>query len=323
MIYVPQYPAPMRYSEFHFIEFEKEFQKHFSDIIVLGKKYIEKMNEPFAIKYGHHFSPMNHAITFEQIQIEEYLNLKLREDDILYLNDISFPGLFANVLYHKKPKYCYAYCHGTSQNNYDYFSNNRKSKWNVETGHSQLFEIVFVATSYHSRKLGWDNTCIVALPKAPDKYIANQFPLKKETLILSTNRPTIQKYTKKIEDRIEKKYGKIKRIQCSTWEDYSLELSSALMMLSTTKEETFGYTILDAITCGCVPLVPNNLCFPELLPPDYLYNSYDDLTSKIDMVLNRKLQCPSKLLNHSMIDNFYNNICGSMKNTSGYYNGGI
>ena len=319
MIYIPQYPSSLRYSEWHFNEFEKEFKKHFDEVVVLGKSYIEKMNEPFSIKYGHHFSPVNYSITFEQIQIEEYLNLKLRDDDILYLNDISFPGLFASVLYHKKPKYCYAYCHGTSQNNYDYFSNNRKSKWNVETGHSQLFDIVFLATNYHAEKLGWDNTLIVALPKAPDKYIANQFPLKRDTLILSTNRPTIQKYTKKIEDRVEKKYGKIKRIQCSSWGDYSLELSSSIMMLSTTKEETFGYTILDAITCGCIPLAPNNLCFPELLPREYLYDDYNELTHKIDLIMNREIECPKQLLNNDDIVNFYNHICGSMKNSSESY----
>ena len=312
LIFIPQYPASLRYQEWWISEFEREFSVWFN-VITLGKKYLEKMNEPFAIKYGHHFSPMNHAITFEQIQIEEYLNLKLRDDDILFLADISFPGLFSNVLYHKKPKHCFAFCHGTSQNKYDYFSKNKKSKWNVETGHSKLFDTVFVATAYHYNKLGWKNAQIVALPKAPDKYVANQFPLKKETLILSTNRPTVQKCTKKIEDKIEKKYGKIKRIQCQTWEDYSLELSSSIMMLSTTKEETFGYTILDAITCKCIPLAPNGLCFRELLPREYLYDDYDELVSKIDLVLNRNIQCPKRLLNCDMIDNFYHAITYIMR----------
>ena len=103
IIYVPQYPAPMRYQEWFITKFEKEFKKYFDEVIVLGKNFIEVRN----VKYGKIFSPIDVSINYELQQIEEYLKLDIYNDDVLFLADLSFPGFFANVLHHRKPEKCF------------------------------------------------------------------------------------------------------------------------------------------------------------------------------------------------------------------------
>lgn len=306
LIFVPQYPTPMRYQEWWFSEFPKQFKKYFDEVIVLGSDYIKKVEICRSeIKM---FSPIHQVIEFENQQINEFLNLKLKEDDILFLADLSFPGLFSNVLYHKKIK-AFAFVHGTSKNNFDYFSNNRQSKWNVESGHSKLFEKIFVGSQYHKDKLGWNNIIITRLP----------FPVtinKKDDLkvnnIISVSRPSIQKCNLEIEKYVIKKFGKIKRKTVYNWNDYCSLLSSSKILLSTAKEETFGYQIIDALMCGCIPLAPNKLSYPEILPSSNLYNNINELLDKIFYILNRKVEIPEILCKKEM-DNFYETISNIMK----------
>jgi len=133
IIFVPQYPTSMRYQEWWFWKFPEEFKRAGFEVLILGERHARRMNTMRVFQST--FSPINEAIEFELSQLEEYSSLILRDDDILFLADLSFPGFFANVLYHKRPSRAYAFCHATSINNYDYFEKCRHSKFLVERGH--------------------------------------------------------------------------------------------------------------------------------------------------------------------------------------------
>ena len=75
---------------------------------------------------------------FHGAQIKEYMAMDIKDDDIVFVADISFPGFFCGALYHKKPKKAFAYCHATSINKFDYFENVSDSKFLVETAHSRF-----------------------------------------------------------------------------------------------------------------------------------------------------------------------------------------
>ena len=60
--------------------------------------------------------------------------------------------------------------------------------------------------------------------------------------------------------------------------EYFQLMSSAKWYLSTAYQETFGYTIQEAIFFGCHILVPNRACCPEMVPER---NVYDDI-SEVD-----------------------------------------
>lgn len=300
IILVPQLPIKMRYQEWWYTDLKIQFQKYF-DVILLGENYIHS----YPISSFKDFSIFDKAIEFEQCQISEFLKLKIYNDDILFLSDISFPGLFTSVLYHKSVKNCFAFCHATSRNNYDYFCQYRNSKWLVEKGYSKLFKKVFVATEYHKNKLGWKNIEVIGVPKPSFNTPVNYNKIHNT---ISVSRDNIQKRNKTIENLINE-FESIKRIsEYDNWIDYYQFIADSKILLITSKEETFGYSVLDAVMNNCIPLAPNNFSFPELLPKDYLYNSTNELISLIKKYLIPENFKIPKLLNQNLIDNFYENL---------------
>ncbi len=307
LILVPQYPTKLRYQEWFFTEFENQFKNYFDDVIVLGKYIIKEFEK---VESSELFSPIKLSIDFECQQIKEYMNLKLYDNDILLLMDISFPGIFSSVLYHKKLKNMYVYCHGTSKNKYDYFMNDRKTKFNIETSNSKLFKKIFVATEYHKNKLKWKNIEVIGLPNIPFSGYNNE----KEYDIVSVSRICKQKINKKIEKEIENTFTNIIRPKnINNWTDYYKFLSKSKILISTSKEETFGFVCMDAILNNCIPVCPNKLSFPELLPKQYLYNDINELKQIIELCLSNKLKCPEQLSNQNLINNFFPNIIKIMK----------
>lgn len=303
LIFVPQYPVHMRYPEWWLTEFEKKFQEYY-DVIVLGKSVLNYFN---STDIRGKFAPTDLSVRFELSQIQEFLDLKLENNDTLFLSDISFPGFFSNILHHKKIKNSYAFCHGTSKNAYDYFKDNRDSKWLVESGHSKLFKKIFVATNYHKQKLGWKNVKVTGVPQPPFET----FKLEKEYNLISVCRDSIQKRNKCTEKKIIKSFDElIYKNDFNTWKDYYKFLSKSRILLITSKEDTFNYSVMDAVENRCVPLCPNKFSFPELLPKNFLYNNDQELIEKINFYLNQEINI--QLINHELIDNFYDNLIGEM-----------
>jgi len=300
---VPAYPATMRYQSWFFSEFPKELRKGFDRVVVIGEQYLKGHT---VHDHDHSmFSARNQAIEFETRQIEEYLSLPINKDDFLLLLDLSFPGFFPGVLYHKRPRHCFAYCHATSLNHLDYFERDRHSKSLVERGHSKLFTRIFVGSQYHKQKLGWRNVEVIGLPLPPFKTYSSE---EKIYDIVSVARPCEQKVTSEIETEVERKFGKIERRQFYSWDQYYRFLGQSKVLLISSREDTFNYSILDAVLNGCVPVAPNKLCFPELLPANYLYSCADDLVESIlPRCLNRTLKVP-RLLNMGMVTSFYTNL---------------
>jgi hypothetical protein len=306
IIFVPQYPTSMRYQEFWINEFPKQFTKFGFDVYTLG-------DEKIKVKRGNTemFSPINAAIEYECSQIDEYMNLELQCDDILFVADISFPGFFMNVLYHKKPSKVFSFCHATSINKFDYFESVKQYKYSVETSHSQLCDKVFVGSKYHKQKLHWNNTIVTYLPFPPFKT----FLYKEKVIdIISASRPTPQKVDLDLEREVEKKFGKIKRMKCDSWEQYYKFLAQSKILLITSHEDTFGYQIVDAILNGCVPIARNSLAYPEILPHEYLYDSKWELIYIIEKILGGDYHYqPPKILCEKQMNNFYKKIVNEMK----------
>ncbi len=311
LIYQCQYPNRLRYQEWHLSQFFMNFSHTYNfNVKVLGHDYIyfnrTKQSEP------HMFSPINEAIDFELEQIKDFMNLTINSDDTLYISDCSFPGFFPNVLYHK-PVRTFAYCHATSLNNYDYFSNVRTSKSLNELAHSKLFERVFIGSNYHANKLLKNNRKwygkleVVGLPIPPFET----FKEVKKYDIISVARSSPQKINKRVENLVEKEFGKIYRPISNSWKEYYKNLSMSKILLITGKEDTFNYSIMEAIMNGCIPLAPNRCSYPELLPIEYIYMNDNELIEMIKYYSENYNEVP-KLRNWELCVNFFNNINDTM-----------
>lgn len=76
-------------------------------------------------------------------------------------------------------------------------------------------------------------------------------------------------------------------------DDYLDWLGQGALVISTAQQENFGIATVEAIRYACLPLLPNRLAYPEVIPdrhhPDVLYSDMEDLVAK----LTRRLNNPS------------------------------
>ncbi|CAA0087407.1 Uncharacterised protein [Zhongshania aliphaticivorans] len=62
--------------------------------------------------------------------------------------------------------------------------------------------------------------------------------------------------------------------------EYKAILSSCDIVLSTAIHDFQGLSVLQAVTMGCVPLVPERLCYPEWFGRDYCYLASDNVAEE-------------------------------------------
>jgi glycosyltransferase involved in cell wall biosynthesis len=92
---------------------------------------------------------------------------------------------------------------------------------------------------------------------------------------------------KTAKNRYEKKilqYGYVSERQ-----EYERWLKRGALVISTAIQENFGISVIEAVLMGCLPLLPNRLSYPEILPAafheHFLYrNKYDLMEKLFDIV---------------------------------------
>lgn len=76
-------------------------------------------------------------------------------------------------------------------------------------------------------------------------------------------------------------------------ENYFEMLSSCDIMVSCSNQENFGLSVAESIMCGCFPLLPNRLAYPEVLPEQYhkecLYYSEKELLYRLSQLLTKEI----------------------------------
>jgi glycosyltransferase involved in cell wall biosynthesis len=72
-------------------------------------------------------------------------------------------------------------------------------------------------------------------------------------------------------------------------EKYREWLMRGSIVISTAKQENFGISVIEAVRYGCIPLLPDRLAYPEILPKafhsDFLYKSQEDLIEKLFVII--------------------------------------
>ncbi len=73
-------------------------------------------------------------------------------------------------------------------------------------------------------------------------------------------------------------------------DDYHGWLQRGHFVVSTALQENFGLAVVEAIHCGCLPLLPRRLSYPEIIPERFhdlcLYADQSDLTARLARLLD-------------------------------------
>lgn len=314
LILVPQLRVKMRYQEW----WQEMFEKHLTgpfDVVTLTSK-VETVN----IQAGT-FSAVDYAIHCEAEQVRQFLEMNFTEEDVLLHLDLSFPGFFHNALFHRRPARSAVFCHATALNRFDYFQPVRQQKWRCERTHAEMYDKVFVASAYHQKKLRLKN-CINlgALPNPPASILPKQMESERPLRFVSTARITPQKVDRTVEEHLEGLSGDmVKRHQFLDWRSYYHFLDRSRFLVVTSKEETYGYQIVDAILRGCTPIAPKAYSYPELLPARLLYDPHARFDQRAKQILaiakrEEKNGLPGATLkNDTKIEHFFENLTKELK----------
>jgi len=73
-------------------------------------------------------------------------------------------------------------------------------------------------------------------------------------------------------------------------EKYREWLLRGAIVISTARQENFGIAVVEAIRHGCIPLLPDRLSYPEIIPREFhsdcLYHDQPDLIEKLSLVIS-------------------------------------
>ncbi len=90
---------------------------------------------------------------------------------------------------------------------------------------------------------------------------------------------------KRHKDRIVQ-WGFVKKFS-----EYAQWLWRADIVPVTSVHDFFGISVAEAIYCGCVPLLPNRLAYPELVPPgesNCFYENFDEFVKKLEFLITNR-----------------------------------
>lgn len=96
-------------------------------------------------------------------------------------------------------------------------------------------------------------------------------------------------------------------------EQYIRILQSADIVLSTARHDFQGIAMLEGVACGCKPIAPDHLVYPELYPPENLYKSnptqaHNEAKSILDLIVHQHLLSqPENLMNWKNLKAAYSN----------------
>lgn len=298
VIYVPLENIEQRYTKMM-----NESISVMSDIVLYPE-----FNYPNVIEKGQ-FLDVNKTIIFKSLQLqmisEMFYKGEVKENDVFLIGDIFFPGIesirYMAELQNIKVE-IYGFNYAGRADITDFVQG--LSNWAdySEKAYHLICDGVFVGSEKHrsnvidhfgidSRKIHvtgyiWDRDFVNSIHQsgtfAKQDFVVFPHRLCKEKgmnefLEFAENTP-LQIVITSSGNRVDFDLpDNVTYLSNLTKKEYYEILDKAKYYLSTAYQETFGYTLQEAIHYGCEIAVPRRACYPEMVPKEALYNEVSDI----------------------------------------------
>ena len=279
----------------------------------------EAHHVPFYTVYG---TQLTHQIThgsfldvtgtnhFKASQLQFLTKLvwdgSVQTGDKFFFHDLWFPGI--EMLAYIRDGLgldisIYGILHAGSYDPYDFLAKKGMGGWasHLERSWLEIVDKVFVATEFHrdlilAERGGGnpalaDKIVVTGLPMQPEEFTS---PTKaKRDLVVFPHRLDKEKNPDLFDGlaaahrRSGWQFVKTKEVTSTKAEYYDL-LSQAKIAVSFADQETWGIAQLEAVFCGCIPIVPDKLSYRELYPAMFRYTSLAHALDKVGLLLHSR-----------------------------------
>lgn len=323
LFYVPIEPYEDRYSEQWIRWFKQEFERrNINYHIIFGESLST------SVLSGSVFNPVSiahyRATQLAKIhrQVAEGV---IKDGDVLFFDDGQFPGVEQITQYLPQIRYknlkLYSFMHAGTWDPYDYVHRFGLTPWirYEEQAWMVIFEKVFVAVPFHKSLI--EQT----LPDAGNKIVITGIPFNTTEIYNSTNIVpfserkwdavfpircdsekgviTLLQLTRRLTKAINRPFQYIipQTVNANKQTYYNI-LANAKLVISASLQETFGIGVAEAVTLGCIPVLPNRLSYTDIYPKDYLYNTEEEAVSLAVNFLTNLDDNKWKLHHKSLLD---------------------
>lgn len=312
IINIPIEPLDKRYTEQWYRWFPEAFKKNKINFITIdGKTLTNKIEHGSVLDvYGTHYYKFSQLLTLMKM----LRNGEIKDTDVLLFHDLWFPGIealqYIRDIEGKKFKICGILHAGTWDKN-DFTSRSGMRPWaaHIEKGWLNFFDKVFLGSEYHKEIILKDN------PEAAKKLFVTGLPFnykevdfyknKKEKIVVFNHRldpekqpELFDKLTRELKTQFpDWKFIKTIEATKNKTEYYSL-LAKSSICVSFALQETFGYSMLEALANHCFVAVPRTLSYATMpIYKGYYYNDYEDMKKlvKAFMKQSQKLMYNSEI----------------------------
>jgi glycosyltransferase involved in cell wall biosynthesis len=240
----------------------------------------------------------NQYKTLQTLQIINQIILLSRDIEIiLFFHDLWHPGL-SNIAYVRDglqlPNIRICGClHAGSYDDWDFLNKVGMRPWamHLENGwFGKIADQIYVATGFHKnllasrRRVDPDKIIVTGFPMYPD-FISEQYS-EKDNIIVFPHRLDIEKqpvlFDKLCSELTNMNWRCIKSKEVvATKKEYYELLKQSKIAISFARQETWGIAMQEAVLCGCVPVCPNSLSYPEMYSNMFLYDTFEEAVKKV------------------------------------------
>lgn len=255
---------------------------------------------------------------FSQLQeiMRMFRNGEINNGDVFFFSDLWFPGIEAikyTALFKKLDVRIVGVMHAGSWTDTDWLNYIEPWAKYVEQGWFRMFDKVFVGSEWHKYQIfekarcveqgkvivtgvAWDTSYVLDMLESPISNVQDR-----AKIVVFPHRLTDEKQLgafNLLKKRLEGKavFIATQAFDRTKYQYYSM-LAHARVMVSFSLQENFGYSTCEAITLGCVPVVPNRLSYVEYVPKEYRYDTFDECVALVAKYLENPISCDINVLN--------------------------